>query len=88
MSGVTILTGDALRQSLVCVGCLKDPEEIDGLQEMASQVSEEGERYYRDVRDYVVQEEGTLNRYNGHFLCDACYIAWGMPTSPTGWKAP
>jgi hypothetical protein len=38
--------------------------------------------------DYVWTEEGTLNVDNGHFACDACYIALGMPSSPTGWTAP
>lgn len=38
--------------------------------------------------DWVRQEEGTYNPANGHFLCDECYIAAGMPSSPTGWKCP
>jgi len=37
---------------------------------------------------YVLEEEGTLNPVNGHFLCTPCYIAAGMPSSPTGWVAP
>lgn len=37
---------------------------------------------------YVRQYEGTYNHENGHFLCDECYIAAGMPSSPTGWKCP
>jgi hypothetical protein len=38
--------------------------------------------------EYVLRNEGTLNRVNLHFLCDECYIKAGMPTSPTGWKCP
>jgi len=41
-----------------------------------------------DADRYVQQEEGTLNFQNGHFLCTACYILAGMPSSPTGWVAP
>lgn len=37
---------------------------------------------------YVKDEEGTLNRVNGHFLCDGCYIKAGTPSSPEGWKCP
>lgn len=37
--------------------------------------------------DYVKQYEGTYNSANGHFACTACYIALGMPSSRTGWKA-
>lgn len=38
--------------------------------------------------EWVEEEEGTYNSTNGHFLCDECYIAIGMPSSPTGWKCP
>lgn len=37
---------------------------------------------------YVIREEGTLNHLNGHFLCDGCYIAAGMPTAVNGWVCP
>jgi hypothetical protein len=37
---------------------------------------------------YVLQEEGTYNPENGHFLCDTCYIAAGMPSAPGGWVCP
>ncbi len=37
---------------------------------------------------YVLQEEGTLNTTNGHFLCDKCYIEAGMPSAPGGWVCP
>ena len=37
---------------------------------------------------YVIKEEGTLNPDNGHFLCDKCYIAVGMPVAPGGWVCP
>jgi hypothetical protein len=41
-----------------------------------------------EVRAYVMAEEGTYNGDNGHFLCDTCYIAVGMPSSPQGWTCP
>lgn len=37
---------------------------------------------------YVRAEEGTYNPLNGHFLCDACYIEAGMPSTPGGWRCP
>ena len=40
------------------------------------------------VEQYVWENEGTLNRKNGHFLCTQCYINAGMPTSPQGWTCP
>lgn len=41
-----------------------------------------------DRREYVIHEEGTYNPTNGHFLCDDCYIAAGMPTAHNGWVCP
>jgi hypothetical protein len=43
---------------------------------------------YLTADDYVWLEEGTINEANGHFLCTACYISAGMPSSPTGWITP
>jgi hypothetical protein len=37
---------------------------------------------------YIRHEEGTYNPDNGHFACDSCYTALGMPSTSTGWKAP
>lgn len=63
-----------------CIGCktlAQDLSEIDSYLE-AGETREE----------YIINNEGTYNPKNGHFLCDACYIDAGMPSSPTGWKAP
>lgn len=38
--------------------------------------------------EYIRENEGTYNRTNGHFLCDECYIAAGMPTISGGWICP
>ena len=40
------------------------------------------------VNHYVRNNEGTYNPENGHFLCTECYVAIGMPSSPSGWKCP
>jgi hypothetical protein len=40
------------------------------------------------ITNFVINEEGTYNRENGHFLCTECYIKAGMPSSPVGWKCP
>jgi len=47
----------------------------------------EDERKSNRVK-YVIREEGTYNRQNGHFLCDMCYIKAGQPSSPHGWVCP
>ena len=65
--------------ALVCQGCRKCPEEIEEYVDMAR---EEG---YGSASEFVRAEEGTLNHETGHFLCTACYIAAGMPSSPMGW---
>lgn len=61
--------------------CQRHPDEIDVYKSYAR---EEG----ITPDEYVVREEGTLNRLNMHFLCDECYIKAGMPSSPQGWVCP
>ena len=34
------------------------------------------------------REDGTYNPESNQFVCTADYVAIGMPSSPTGWKAP
>lgn len=41
-----------------------------------------------DRARYVREQEGTYNPDTNRFACDACYIAIGMPSGPTGWMAP
>ena len=65
----------------VCIKCLKGPHQIQEYIDAAA--SEE-----MTPEDFVRTEEGTYNAENGHFVCTSCYIEIGMPTSPTGWKAP
>jgi hypothetical protein len=69
------------RPPLVCIGCNGTPKDFWSYSEEATDTG-------LSPDDYVWQEEGTLNRDNGHFLCDGCYIKAGMPTAPWGWKAP
>jgi hypothetical protein len=39
--------------------------------------------------EYVMKEEGTYNKYNGHFCCTDCYIEIGMPAhKDKQWVAP
>ena len=66
---------------LFCTSCGKYPEELSEYVQMAMT---EG----CTPDEYVWGNEGTLNRSNGHFLCDSCYIEAGMPSSPDGWVAP
>lgn len=65
----------------VCIGCHKEPHQIE---EYTDPELLEG----LSPLQFVESQEGTYNPYNGHFLCTACYIKAGMPSSPKGWKAP
>lgn len=65
----------------ICIGCHKNPDQIEEYIEM-------GELEDMTPNNYVRAEEGTYNRKNGHFVCTDCYIEMGMPSSPTGWIAP
>ena len=71
----------AERPALTCFRCGRSPSEIAGYREFAA---DDG----MTPDDWVWEEEGTLNRVTGHFACDGCYIAVGMPTAPCGWTAP
>lgn len=72
---------------MICQGCGKDPVQLDEYRDM---MFEPGDPPPSDeeVLDCAWDEEGTLNRENGHFLCNECYIKAGMPSSPTGWRCP
>lgn len=70
------------RPELQCIGCGKSPSEIG---EYIVSGAENG----MTPDDYVWEEEGTLNRANGHFACTECYIEMGMPTGVgRRWVAP
>ena len=60
---------------------MKHPEELS---EYVDAATEEG----TTPDEYVIKEEGTYNKENGHFLCTVCYWRAGCPSSPRGWKAP
>lgn len=66
---------------LICIDCGKTPDELP---EYVSSAEAHGMM----PDEYVWREEGTLNPFNGHFLCTKCYISAGMPSGPTGWTAP
>lgn len=65
----------------VCQGCEKRPHELYCYTSVAEMEGMSPEQW-------VYEEEGTYNEANGHFLCDSCYIAAGMPSSPFGWTCP
>ena len=64
-----------------CIGCIKTPDEIYEYSQDATESS-------LSPDEYVKREEGTYNSKNGHFLCTACYIKAGQPSSSSGWVAP
>jgi len=66
----------------MCSGCGKKPNQLQEYIDAGLQ-----NRCTPDY--YVVTDEGTYNRENGHFLCTECYLKAGCPTKPGGqWKAP
>jgi hypothetical protein len=67
---------------IICFNCGKRPDEL-------FEYSPESTGSNLSAVDYVIAEEGTLNRANGHFCCTGCYIRLGQPTAPApGWTAP
>lgn len=76
-------------QDPICIGCARRPTEILNYIECAAG-SEEGMVMVTPeaIRLYVIEEEGTYNPRNGHFLCDEDYIRNGMPSSDRGWVCP
>lgn len=66
---------------LMCNGCKKSPDQIEEFIEVAKLEETTPDQF-------VLDEEGTLNHENGHFLCTECYIKAGMPSGPGGWHAP
>lgn len=63
-------------------GCGRFASEIPSYVDTAAE-------YKLTIPEYIKREEGTYNHETNHFLCDACYIAAGMPTaSGRGWKCP
>jgi len=72
----------------ICIGCARRPFEISDYTYALMDSEEDTPPTVEEVKEYVVQEEGTFNRANGHFLCDECYIKNGMPSSDRGWVCP
>ena len=72
----------------ICIGCARRPFEIAAYVWAAQEDEDAPAPTEDDVRRYVIEEEGTLNRKNGHFLCDECYIRNGQPSSERGWVCP
>jgi hypothetical protein len=83
----------------ICVGCAKRPYELDEYVQMVTEPPDESEpqkfvmaselgQVMLKAKKYVIQEEGTYNPANGHFLCTYCYIKNGQPTGSHGWVCP
>lgn len=69
------------RPALRCAVCKRSPGEINEYRLFA-----EMEEMTPD--DYVWQEEGTLNRSTGEFVCTNDYIKIGQPSASGGWTVP
>lgn len=72
----------------ICIGCAKWPEEISEYREAAMDGPDAPEPSVEEIREFVIDQEGTFNPSNGHFLCTSCYIKNGSPTSSRGWVCP
>ena len=57
---------------LRCARCGKSPTALG-----YGFLAEDGE----SADEYCWTQEGTLDHVSGAFLCDRCYIAWGMPAA-------
>jgi hypothetical protein len=75
------ITSCELSGTPVCVVCACTPSEL-------SEYVEAAEDFNLTPEKYVVKEEGTYNKTNGHFLCTPCYIRVGQPSTDHGWVAP
>lgn len=75
------------RPEMICQGCGKSPLQLQEFRILC--MEEKGMTPTNEqILETAWQEEGTLNRVNGHFLCTRCYIKEGSPSSPTGWICP
>lgn len=65
-------------------------EPFDPMCERLASEMAELDDYREDLSraEYVIENDGTYNPTNGHFLCDNCYIKAGQPTSENGWVCP
>jgi hypothetical protein len=90
-----------IMKKMICTGCGKEPHELTEYQVMAREEINETSVSSLDAFDDMAQDEinrlidewawfneGTMNWENGHYNCTECYMKAGMPSSPTGWKAP
>lgn len=76
--------GNAARP--ICIGCAMYPEELEEFVEMAKVESTDDNPL--TPTQFVIENDGTYNDRNGHFLCTECYIKNGMPSSERGWVCP
>lgn len=72
---------DELDDFLMCDGCRRHPSELPEYLSIDPEL-----QFYSAPSHICWEEEGTLNRVTGRFLCNLCYIRAGMPSSPQGWK--
>lgn len=84
---VILLQGDN-PEDPICIGCARRPHEIPEYVGCTAGDENAPIPSNDDVRRYVIEEEGTYNRRNGHFLCDEDYIRNGMPSADRGWVCP
>lgn len=80
----------AKRPMLRCGGCKALGHEIEEYVQMASEAEHDDDERRRphvsdnEVLEWIWDNEGTLNRETGFFLCTKCYIDMGQPSGTFG----
>jgi hypothetical protein len=76
---------------LICFRCGRPPQAIPGyVDQLRAELWDDGEESPSPA-ELVRQGEGTYNPETGHFCCDQCYLAIGMPANrfpEPPWRAP
>lgn len=74
------LGDEATRPEPVCFVCKRPASEIPDVLI--------GAEHEETTPAEFAREDGTYNSESNQFVCTSDYVAIGMPSSPTGWKAP
>lgn len=61
-------------EQLICAKCRRTPDNIDEYIDAVAGTD-------MSPVQYVWEEEGTLDRRTGYFLCTLCYLSVGMPSN-------
>lgn len=63
-----------INNQIKCMGCGRKPGQIEEYVDATK-----SDNFINTPDEYVLSEEGTLNRNTGKFACTDCYTKMGMP---------